>query len=159
MSWRICLALATVVTVVARVSVSSTQERAPGVAAGSEGRTIWDGVFSEAQADRGRASYVVACGYCHMDDLSGGGGDEPGLSPPGLVGSAFLARWRDASVAELVGTIVATMPLERPKLEPQTYVEIVAYLLAANGARPGIEELPVNGEKLNGIVITEMANR
>ena len=157
--WRICFALTIALTVVGGVVVSSKQADAPAVAAETGNRTIWDGVFSDAQAERGRASYVMACGYCHMDDLSGGGGDEPGLSPPGLAGLGFLARWRDASVAELAGTIVATMPLERPKLEPQTYVDIVAYLLHANGARPGIEELPVDGERLNGIVITASANR
>jgi cytochrome c5 len=28
-------------------------------------RTIWEGVYSEAQAARGEKAYKLACGYCH----------------------------------------------------------------------------------------------
>ena len=147
------------VAIMIQVMGISPVAHGPGVGPAPQRQTIWDGVFSAAQAERGRASYVAACGYCHKDDLSGGGGDEPGQSPPALVGSDFLADWRGASVAALVGTITATMPLERPKLEPQTYVDIAAYMLQMNGAWPGVTELPVDGQKLDAIVMTEAANR
>ncbi len=119
----------------------------------TQSRTVWDGVFTGEQAKRGRARYEVACAYCHRDDLSGGGGDEPGPSPPALKGADFLVGWSDSSLAELVGTVAATMPFERPKLEPQAYVDIVSYLLQANGMPAGTTELPAEGDKLKRIAI------
>jgi quinoprotein glucose dehydrogenase len=116
-------------------------------------RTVWDGVFTEEQARRGKSRYESACGYCHMDDLSGGGGDEPGASPPALVGPTFLASWRNASLAELAGTIAATMPFERPKLEVQEYIDIVSYLLQANGMPAGPADLPTDAKQLKEISI------
>jgi len=157
--WRAYCVSALILTIVGGIAVSAKQTHTSDTSSKVENRTIWDRVFSEDQANRGKSGYVTACGYCHMDDLSGGGGDEPGLSPPGLAGSVFLERWRDASVAELAGTIAATMPFERPKLELETYVDIVAYLLKVNGAQPGDEQLPLDGEILNTIIITESSER
>ena len=34
--------------------------------------TVWDGVYSAAQAARGEKAYMRACGGCHRDDASGG---------------------------------------------------------------------------------------
>jgi mono/diheme cytochrome c family protein len=123
------------------------------IAAQAERKTVWDGVFTLDQSKRGKARYETACAYCHRDDLRGGGGDEPGVSPPALAGPEFLASWSDTTLAELVGTVATTMPLERPKLEPQAYVDIVSYLLQANGMPAGNAELPAEGEKLSRIAI------
>ena len=141
------------------VTTAQGNTSAAVVVAQREQTTVWDGVFTDAQAKRGKTGYVIACGYCHRDDLSGGGGDEPGLAPPALAGSSFLASWRDASVAELAGTIAATMPRERPKLDAQAYIDIVSFLLKANGMPAGDWELPLDGERLKGIRITEKTNR
>ena len=35
------------------------------------GRTVWSGVYSDAQAARGETEYVSRCAGCHRDDLSG----------------------------------------------------------------------------------------
>ena len=37
------------------------------------GGTVWDGVFTEAQASRGEAAYGRSCAVCHKEDLLGGG--------------------------------------------------------------------------------------
>jgi mono/diheme cytochrome c family protein len=126
---------------------------AGGVLLSAQSRTIWDGVFTEEQAKRGKQRYEAACAYCHMDDLSGGGGDEPGLAPPALIGPEFLAAWRDANVAQVVGTIAATMPFERAKLDRQAYVDIVSYLFQTNGFPAGAAELPVAADELKQIAI------
>jgi hypothetical protein len=34
-------------------------------------RTVWDGVYNEAQAKRGEAIYVDACSNCHGRTLEG----------------------------------------------------------------------------------------
>jgi len=36
--------------------------------------TVADGVYTEAQANRGAAAYEVACAGCHRADLSGNSG-------------------------------------------------------------------------------------
>ena len=51
---------------------------------GNENRkTVWDGVFTAAQAERGRDAYAVHCVSCHADDLRGMGG-------PALKGQEFM---------------------------------------------------------------------
>ena len=56
------------------------------VAAGhaSQDRTVWDGVYTEAQAKRGEEAYKRSCGYCHRDDLAGGFFDD-GTGPANIV--------------------------------------------------------------------------
>src|SRR5438105_15921778 len=51
-------------------------------------RTIWDGVYTEEQAARGRLNYQQSCGQCHSDNLTGGGDGEPPL-----VGVSFMSQW------------------------------------------------------------------
>jgi hypothetical protein len=121
----------------------------------SESRSAWDGVYTEDQAKRGRTKYVDRCGYCHKDDLSGDGGDEPGTSPPPLAGPLFLESWRSSSLADLFGLIVSTMPKNRPKMEPQSCIDVVSFILQVNGARAGTSELTPEYDKLKDIVFSE----
>ena len=98
--------------------------------------SVWDGVYTEAQARRGEATYLEACARCHRDDLSG---EE--LSPA-LVGVAFTFRWRDLSVNDIFTSLRSTMPTESPgSLSDQAYLDLVAYLLSANHYPAGDEEL------------------
>ena len=142
--------IARVVLVVLAIAVSDAATQGHQETLGS---TIWDGVFSSAQADRGKRSYESACGYCHRDDLSGGGGDEPGIAPPELTGESFVARWSGASMAALLDLISTTMPYQRPKLQSDVYRDIVSYILRVNGAAPGEYDLPARIEDLRAITI------
>jgi mono/diheme cytochrome c family protein len=100
-------------------------------------RTVQDGLYSAAQADRGREAYTKACAPCHMADL--GGHEYAGA----LAGYPFQMKWEDASVAELFGR-VRTMPLGEPgSLTTQEYVDITAYILQANGYPAGGDDLTV----------------
>ena len=49
-------------------------------------RTIWQGVYTEAQAARGEKAYKLACGYCHKDNLAGGFFDDGNGRAPALAG-------------------------------------------------------------------------
>jgi cytochrome c5 len=116
-------------------------------------KTVWDGVFTEEQAARGRQHYRRFCGHCHSDDLSGGGDGEPALA-----GAIFMAQWRERSVAELFAVISETMPYSAPgSLRGQEYVDIVSYLLRANGVPTGQIELSYDREKLKQILVTDLA--
>jgi len=94
--------------------------------------------FTSEQADRGQAAYRRACQDCHGYDLNNG---EFGGAP--LSGQYFARHWGNGSVAALYGYLLAKMPPDRPgKLNPQTYADLIAFLLSKNGYPSGTTELP-----------------
>jgi hypothetical protein len=123
-------------------------------------RTIWDGVYTEAQAARGEQAYKLSCGYCHKDNLAGGffddgNGRAPALAGPRAFDSSFEKRWSGVTVGEMVIDIGTAMPQKDPgSLAPETYVDIVTFLLSKNGVPPGAAELPADLEALQAIRIT-----
>lgn len=98
-------------------------------------QTVLDGVYTSAQATRGKTSYEASCASCHRADLSG-------FSGPPLQGGIFLDRWREFTLNILVEFIRNEMPLGNPRgLAENTYMDISAYLLQANGIPSGPREL------------------
>ena len=119
-----------------------------GTAYGQAVRTVWDGVYTEAQAERGRGSYQQTCLSCHRDDLRGDS------TAPSLVGESFLFLWGDMEVGELSARIQKVMPPERPgSLTAQAYTDIVAFILQKNGFPTGEAELAAGPGKAK-ILIT-----
>jgi mono/diheme cytochrome c family protein len=116
-------------------------------------RTIWDGVYTEDQAQRGRERYVEICGYCHRDDLSGGGSE---AGAPALLGGLFTSRWQDRPLVDLFVTIGTTMPRQEPdSLSPQVVIDIVSFLLQANDIPAGDSELPPELAPLDAVIFTD----
>jgi quinoprotein glucose dehydrogenase len=112
-------------------------------------RTIWDGVFTEAQAARGQEAYRQACASCHLDDLLGE------RDAPPLAGAQFSNRWAGSTADDMLQTIRRTMPQEAPDtLGVQGYADIVSYLLKVNGSPAGAAELPADSTTLQQIRIT-----
>ena len=110
--------------------------------------SVWNGVFTEAQAARGESRYEQECATCHLADLLGDG------IAPALKGAAFDFRWSDLSVGDLFVTVRATMPQGAPaSLSPQGYVDIVSYILKVNEFPAGDSELPTGEAALNEIII------
>jgi S-disulfanyl-L-cysteine oxidoreductase SoxD len=102
-------------------------------------RSVWEGVYTQAQADRGKVLFGQNCAKCHGETLSGM--DE---IPP-LSGSHFMADWETQSVADLVQRIHNTMPLDNPgALSNASSTDVVAYLLSQNQIPAGNTELPVD---------------
>ena len=96
--------------------------------------------YTAAQAERGKDSYVSSCMDCHGANLDDG---EFGGAP--LKGTAFRAKWLSGPVGSLFAYTAAAMPPDRPgRLPPETYADIVAYLLSRNGIGAGNEELPAD---------------
>jgi S-disulfanyl-L-cysteine oxidoreductase SoxD len=129
------------------------------VAQTPEGRTVWDGIYTDAQARRGASVYNSECSYCHKDDLTGGffdggAGQATPLAGPRAFGSSFGERWNDTTVGEMVATIASTMPQQKPaSLTLQQYVDVVSYLLSKNGIPGGSSELSPDVEALGQIAI------
>jgi len=112
------------------------------------GQSIWDGVFTEAQATRGKERYVASCGMCHSEDLLGGSG-------PALVGESFMQRWNGTTVADMLQTVRQTMPQDSPdSLGTPGYTDLIAYLLQSNSAPTGSAELSPEVAALQRVRIT-----
>jgi quinoprotein glucose dehydrogenase len=111
-------------------------------------RTIWDGAYTDAQAERGKVQYVQNCASCHSESLQGG--DEA----PGLVGEGFLASWIDLPVGDLFERTRISMPQDRPgQLSRSQYADVLAYLFRANKFPAGGTELPTDLAALKQIFI------
>ena len=124
---------------------------APARAAGPA-KTTLDGVFTDAQAARGKAQYNTSCSTCHMEDLSGSGQALP------LAGDAFMDVWEGQSVADLLGLVQGTMPQDKPgSLTSQEAIDIITYLLQQNKFPAGKEELKNDPDALKNILITKKA--
>jgi alcohol dehydrogenase (cytochrome c) len=87
--------------------------------------------YTVEQAAAGRAAYQTNCASCHAPDLSGREG-------PQLAGATFMSQWGDKTAGDLIGFMRASMPPGAGgSLSDQTYINLAAFLLDANGARPG----------------------
>jgi len=119
-------------------------------AAAQATRTIWDGVYTEAQAARGETVYVTSCETCHMASLEG----DPVEEIPALVFDAFMLRWSGKSVGELAEAIGRSMPKDAPgSLGRQAYADVVAFILSKNDAPAGKVPLDRDPERLKSIRI------
>ncbi len=111
--------------------------------------TVWDSVYTAAQASHGDSLYHATCMKCHGATL--GGGDQ---GPP-LVGTAFLDNWRDLTLDQLYDKIRTTMPPDNPKtIATRDVADLLAYLLAQNQFPAGAKTLTDSVDQLKDIKIT-----
>lgn len=113
-----------------------------------DGRTTWDGVYSDEQAQRGAALYGEKCGQCHGDTL---GGVE---SAPALTGPAFYGNWEGQPLDNLFERIRTSMPLDNPgSLSRAQNADILAHLLQVGGYPAGAAALEGQAAALTPITI------
>ena len=116
--------------------------------------SVWDGVFTEDQAARGRQVYFGACGLCHGRRLNGAPDDPDMVSTPPLARARFLRVWEGRSLAVLLAYTRLTMPEDNPgSLDDQEYVDVLAYMLSMSRMPAGSDELPPDARGLADIVI------
>jgi mono/diheme cytochrome c family protein len=112
-------------------------------------RTVWDGVYTEAQGLRGEAQYKQSCASCHGQDLRGDG------TAPSLLEESFAFLFDDLTLRELMDR-VQRMPPDRPNSLPaQAYSDVLAFVLQSNKFPAGTQELAVEPDALDGIRITK----
>jgi hypothetical protein len=101
-------------------------------------KTVLDGIYADAQAERGHASYTTHCGACHGSSLEG-------VSAPPLTGNRFIERWREGMLDPLYEFIRQRMPFGRSasakSIPDNEYLDILTYILKVNGYRAGDSEL------------------
>ena len=108
---------------------------APGAAAQPPGA---DGAFTAEQAAAGWTVYARQCGECHGEGLDG-------AEAPPLRGVDFLNGWAGQTTDELFAYVRDEMPPGLGgSLGDGVYLNLVAYILDANGARPGDARLTVD---------------
>jgi alcohol dehydrogenase (cytochrome c) len=91
-----------------------------------------EGPFNAEQARSGRGLFAANCAQCHGPQLQGAG------EAPPLAGTTFMAAWGKRSTAELYNLVKASMPYGNGNsLDAATYRSIIAFVLSANGAKPG----------------------
>ncbi len=107
-------------------SIGSAQSKPPG-------RTVWDGTFTAAQADRGTRDFGASCAGCHS------------LTPDGrlpLVGEVFWKSFSQKTVGDMLEYVSTYMPNGAPgSLTDAAYRDIAALMLSSNGFPPGTSEL------------------
>ena len=99
--------------------------------------SVWSGVYTQAQSDRGKALYSEQCASCHGGELTGGE-----MAPP-LAGGEFMAGWDGLTVGDLFERIRISMPQNSPgSLSGQQNADILAFILNAAKFPVGETELP-----------------
>ena len=136
---KFCFVAAAVSAIFMPLRIHSQDSKSRGT------QNVWDGVFSEDQARRGRASYNASCASCHRDDLTGYEG--------ALKGQKFMDRWREDALESLYLNTRRSMPRNAPgTLDTATYLDIVAYILQQNGFPSGVSDL--SSDNLKSVQVT-----
>ena len=111
--------------------------------------SIWSGVFTDKQAQRGETAYQSNCAACHGKTLQATNPDAPSLTAP-----SFGISWHGKPVADLFTLMRTSMPLGAGgSLTDPEYLDIVAYILKFNGYPAGDRELGPDVQMLKQIVI------
>lgn len=99
----------------------------------AQGRTVWDGVYTDAQAERATAIFGQTCANCHTLTSQG---NRP------LSGDKFWEGFTQKSVGDLLTFVSTNMPNNNPGTLPAaTYNDLVALILKSNGFPAGMEEV------------------
>ena len=99
--------------------------------------SVLDGIYTTAQAERGKKIYADTCAGCHGEKLEGG------ASGPTLSGPDFTNGYKDGSAGALLNKMSQDMPSNAPgSLEPQQYADVFAYVLSVNKYPAGQTEAP-----------------
>jgi mono/diheme cytochrome c family protein len=97
-------------------------------------RTVWDGVYTDAQAERATAVFSQNCARCHT------------LTPDGarpLSGEKFWEGYTQKTVGDLLTFVKTNMPngALAGSLPAATYNDLVALILKSNGLPAGTTEV------------------
>ena len=103
-------------------------------------RTTNDGVYTAAQAARGKSVFESKCGGCH--------------EPSRFTGDPFYEAFNEKPMKEIWDIASGTMPEDNPgSLKQQEYGDILAYFLSLNEFKTGEAELQGNAASMAAIKI------
>jgi mono/diheme cytochrome c family protein len=123
---------------------ADSPESAPATADSAPPTSVLDGVYTQAQAARGREVFLASCLECH--------------TTRDFRGETFFLSWAGTTVGRFVDSMVETMPEDNPGgLPVQDYLDVTAYVLELNGYPVGSGELEDRPERLAAIRIERPA--
>lgn len=103
------------------ISVAAASAQAPT-------KTTNDGLYTAAQAERGKKAFAGSCTTCHDTDR--------------FSGATFTDAWAGKPMKEIWDVASGTMPEDNPgSLKQQEYADILAYFLSLNAYPTGDAEL------------------
>jgi len=118
-----------------------------------EPRLPADGLYTAAQAERGKSVVETHCTECHGEYLSGGEG-------PALAGNAFMLKWEEQGLARLFQKIRETMPQDAAaSVSDDDKIDAISYLLQRNGMPAGSTELTHDARLLETIQLRPAGSR
>lgn len=95
-------------------------------------RSVWDGVYTEEQAERGRKIFRTQCADCHQTE-------------------EFKMGYR--TVKDIFSSRDSMPEISPGSVSGEDYADLIAYILSANGFPSGKEELEANADVLERIRI------
>ncbi len=99
-----------------------------GVAGQDAAKSVNEGVYTAAQAQRGGAIFEANCTTCHDTGR--------------FTGPDFVSTWSGQPLHTLFDTVSTTMPEDNPgSLKPQQYGDLIAFFLKLNEYPEGAEDL------------------
>lgn len=107
-------------------------------------RGIWDGVFTDAQAERGKVVFQARCVSCHGHD-----GEAPELAA-----DPFMRSWEGHTLDRLYVKIRDFMPADSVQsISPLQKLDVMTHILRENGFPSGAQELTADSGTLARILI------
>ena len=107
---------------------------------GQTTRSTNDGVYTAAQAARGKTTFEGRCAGCHETSR--------------FAGKDFIEEWDGKALKEIWDIASGTMPEDNPgSLKQQEYGDIMAYFLSLNQYPTGEKELEPTGAAMAQIKI------
>jgi len=141
--------VATGAAIVALTAVQIAASPAAGARRTLGPGSVWDSVYTLAQAGRGESTYRATCASCHGDTLAG-----INDAPP-LAGPEFHKDFDGNALSSLFNKISNDMPSDNPgSLTKPQVAELVAYVLKYNAYPAGAVDLPAAAESLSAIKFT-----
>jgi mono/diheme cytochrome c family protein len=138
---------ATILSSAALVVSLTGQPASGGAPTQGGGVSVWDGVYTAAQADRGRAVYASHCSRCH--------GEAQASRENPLSGERFADHWEARTLADLFRRVAAMPPgAAAAAVDTADKRDAMAFVLRLNGFPEGSAELPADDEGLAAIRIT-----
>ena len=107
-----------------------------------DSRTIWDGVYTLKQAERGQSLIDQHCSMCHGKNLFGS------RAAPAIAGAEMLFVWDGRTLAELRETMRTTMPPGQiGTITDQEFVDIIATILQVS-AYPANDNIDLSSQEM-----------
>ncbi len=107
---------------------------------------IWQGIFTDQQAARGKTEFQAHCATCHDSGALG--------EAPPLAGDTFLRSWEGHSLGRLYTKILQMMPPSNVEgVSPMQKLDVLTFILHENGFPSGSHELTADARTLARIHI------